>query len=335
MRSGRRPRRASARFRQMPPNLPARRRRRERPIPRRGRLRPRCPATLPPATLPDGLSSAEGGTASSVPSAEESGAGSSGAGDSSAWAAGCPSEGTAGAGTSPTAASPTSPDAAQAAARRQGQRERAAQKQRQQGTQNVRPVPPGTCEPENRWSSEPLFPGLDAMDGRSDFALAAGPHACEVLPAIGVYGYWYSAGFAPAFPQASAIRAPARAASDTTISAICRSSIAWLGRMPWSPQHEIRPKRRCARHLREQSATTLRPKKASGRSAPHCARLRLNERRVEWRNPRKGASPTNAAHVRKRSEEQSAGILPARRRRCRAWGFRREGSGGFHLRGSR
>lgn len=123
------------------------------------------PATLPPATLPDGLSSAEGGTASSVPSAEESGAGSSGAGDSSAWAAGCPSEGTAGAGTSPTAASPTSPDAAQAAARRQGQRERAAQKQRQQGTQNVRPVPPGTCERRTDGHRNLSFQGLTRWMG--------------------------------------------------------------------------------------------------------------------------------------------------------------------------
>ena len=181
MRSGRRPRRASARFRQMPPNLPARRRRRERPDPSPGPPAASVPATLPPATLPDGLSSAEGGTASSVPSAEESGAGSSEAGDSSAWAAGCPVGGHGG---RRDVADRSVADLARrrpSGARRQGQSERAARKAATAGYAECSPRPARDVRTENRWSSEPLFPGLDAMDGRSDFALAAGPHACEVL----------------------------------------------------------------------------------------------------------------------------------------------------------
>ncbi len=50
------------------------------------------------------------------------------------------------------------------------------------------------------------------MDGHSDFALCAPrrgrPRAACLrrFPLIGVYGYWYSAGFSPAFPQAHSPR---------------------------------------------------------------------------------------------------------------------------------
>ena len=50
-------------------------------------------------------------------------------------------------------------------ARRQGQRERAAQKQRQQGTQNVRPVPPGTCERRTDGHRNLSFQGLTRWMG--------------------------------------------------------------------------------------------------------------------------------------------------------------------------
>ena len=103
------------------------------------------PATLPPATLPDGLSSAEGGTASSVPQRRR------------------PRQ---------------TPPKRRSAPRTERAR---SSKAATAGYAECSPRPARDVRTENRWSSEPLFPGLDAMDGRSDFALAAGPHACEVL----------------------------------------------------------------------------------------------------------------------------------------------------------
>ena len=180
MRSGRRPRRASARFRQMPPNLPARRRRRERPIPRRGRLRPRCRPRFLPQRFRTGSRLPKGAPRRASHPQKNQG------------------QGRRKRGIRP----PGQPAARRRARRAQGRRRPQRRRPRQTppkrrsaprterarsskaataGYAECSPRPARDVRTENRWSSEPLFPGLDAMDGRSDFALAAGPHACEVL----------------------------------------------------------------------------------------------------------------------------------------------------------
>ena len=182
------------------------------------------PSPGPPAALGAGHASSRNASGVSSPGhrverpiRRRMGQGGREAGIRPAWAAGCPSEGTAGAGTSPTAASPTSPDAAQAALGAKDRASAQAQKQRQQGTQMfarpARDVVIGTSL-SRAW----------VMDGRSNL-----PWRPARMPArfsrhrITVTGIARDS--APACPQASAIRAPARAASDTTISAICRIEV--------------------------------------------------------------------------------------------------------------
>ena len=139
------------------------------------------PATLPPATLPDGLSSAEGGTASSVPSAEESGAGSSGAG---IRPPGQPAARRRARRAQVDVCDRSVADLARrrpSGARRQGQRERAAESSDSRVRRMFAPSRQGRANGEPMVIGTSLSRVLDAMDGRSDFALAAGPHACEVL----------------------------------------------------------------------------------------------------------------------------------------------------------
>ena len=118
-------------------------------------------------------------------------------------------------------------------ARRQGQSERVRSKAATAGYRECwAPSRQGRANGD-RWSSEPLFPGLDATTGRAPTLPWAAAHG-RASPAIGVYGYWYSVIFAPQLFRTRT--RPCRLRH--TPSAICRSSIAWLGRMPWSPQHK-------------------------------------------------------------------------------------------------
>ena len=59
----------------------------------------------------------------------------------------------------------------------------------------------GAREESRSWS-EPRFPGLESMGGYSDFASSGQFAYLRIIPSISVYGYWYSTGTTPVFPQA-------------------------------------------------------------------------------------------------------------------------------------